>query len=371
MPADGPAADTGEDAALEVDAAPAVCADGHRDPGEACFGPPITRDAGDSAEEAQLADVDGDGDLDLVFTTGLGLAYLPYEAGAFATSPVAGPAVTGSKFRAFNAGGDSRLELITGDVGGVSTWQTSGTSTAYTSTFAATLATVKPTAFELAKVTGAALPDVVSSYGDDIFIGTYNTSMVLTNATNRNVYKTSAIATGALDGDAFADVAVAAVGGIVVFRGGAAGLSAVIDTPHDTLVNGLAIADLDGDGTSDLVFTDSGTSGSIGWMRGLGNMTYAAAETKSVANLGFDIAITDVDGDGRADVVGARVRGTLAVLVFHGQANGTLGDPVELPYPFATLTSLYANADYTGDGVADIVTSVRTTGEIAIYPSQP
>jgi hypothetical protein len=372
MPVDGSTADTppGDDAS-DIDARPVACDDGHRDPGETCYGAPISFDGGDSAYETQLADIDGDGDLDLVFATGTQLSVLSQQGGTFATTPSNGPAAVGNRFRALNVGGDSRLELISGDTSGISTWQTSGTSSAYTSTFANTEATVSPVGIELAKVTGGALPEVVSVYGDKIFVGTYNTSLVLTNASNRSVTKIAAFAVGALDADNFADVAIAAVEGIVVFRGTATGLDTVIDTPHDILANGIAIGDIDADGTSDIIFAKGGTSGSINWMRGLGNTTFAAAQTKPMPNMGSDIAVADIDGDGRADVIGGRVRGTLAVLVFHGQADGTLADPVELPYPYATMSSLYANADYNGDGVVDIVTSVSTTGEIAVYPSTP
>lgn len=372
MPVDGPTADTppGEDAAAEVDAPPAACGDGHRDPGEACYAAPISLDGGDSAYDAQLADIDGDGDLDVVFATGTQLSFFAQQSGTFATTPSSGPATTGARFRATNLGGDARLELVSGETGAISTWQTSGTSSAYSSTSAATGASLKPIGVELAKITNGAVPEVVSVYGDKIFLGTYNTSMVLTNASNRSVTQIAAFATGALDTDTFGDVAVAAVEGIVVFRGTGAGLDTSIDTPHDVLAGGIGIADIDADGVSDIVFSKSGTAGSIGWMRGLGNTTFATPQIKSVPNFGSDIVVADIDGDGRSDVIGGRPRGTLAILVFHGKADGTLGDPLELPYPFSTISTISA-ADYNGDGVADIVVSVASTGEIAVYPSTP
>ncbi|MFN0246230.1 MAG: FG-GAP repeat domain-containing protein [Kofleriaceae bacterium] len=372
MPGDGSTtSDAGDDAAPETDAPPAACGDGVRNPGEACFGTPFSLDGGDSAREAQFADVDGDGDLDLLFATGTQLSYFPQQSGTFATTPSDGPPITGSRFRAANIGGDARLELIGAGTGSISTWQTSGTSTAYTSTVATTEVSISPAGVELAKITNSATPEVVSAYGDKIFLGTYNTNMVLTNVSDRGVVKISALATGALDSDAFDDVAIAAVGGIVVFRGTSTGLDTVITTPQLTSASGIAIGDLDADGVADLIFAKSGTSGSLNWMRGLGNMTFAAVQTKAIANLAGDIVVTDIDGDGRVDVIGGRSRGTLAVLVFHGKSDGTFTDPVELPYPFATMSSISANADYNGDGVADIVTTVSSTGEIAVYPSWP
>jgi adhesin/invasin len=372
MPVDGSTTDTpGDDAAPDVDAPPAACGDGNRDPGEACFGTPISLDGGDAAFDAQLADIDGDGDLDVVFSSDTQVSFFAQQGGTFATTISNGPASTAATLRIANLGGDARLEVITGDVGGISTWQTSGTSTAYATTFAATEAGVKTAGVELASVTGAAIPDVVSVYGDKIFVGTYNTSLVLTNTSNRSVVKISSLATGALDGDNLADVAIAGVNGIVAFRGTAAGLDIVADTPHDELASAVAIGDVDADGVGDIVFTRSGTSGYIGWMRGLSNMTFAPAVTKAVPDIGNDLVIADIDGDGHPDAVSGRVRGTLAVLVFHGKADGTLADPVELAYPFTILSSISAKADYTGDGVVDIVTTSANTGEIAVYPSTP
>ena len=133
----------------------------------------------------------------------------------------------------------------------------------------------------------------------------------------------------------------------------------------------VGIGDMDGDGVADIMFTDSGSAGTLGWMRGLGGVTFAAAQTKSVANLGSDLAIVDVDGDDLADVVTARVRGVPAVLVFHGRADGTFGDPIELPLSLSSVSTLHANADYNGDGVADIVVSQSTSGSIVVYPSTP
>ncbi len=370
MPVDGSTTDMSEDSEGPIDAAPAACNNGQREAGETCYGTPISFDGGDFAYDAQLVDIDGDGDLDLVFADQTQLLYFVQQSGTFATSPSMGPLITSARFRAANIGGDARLELISGDSGGISTWQTSGTSSAYSSTSAPTEGVFKPAGIEIAKITNGATPEVVSVYNDKIYIGTYNASMVLTNASNRSVTKISGFAVGALDADSFADVAVIAAAGVVVFRGTATGLDPLIDTSYDTVANDIAIGDIDGDGVADLVVADAGTSGSISWMRGLGDATFAAAQTKAITNLGSSIAVADIDGDGNADVIAGRTRASLAVLVLHGNADGTLSDPVELPYPYARLDQISV-ADYNGDGVVDIVASMPTTGEIALYPSTP
>lgn len=370
MPVDGSVeGDAGGDA-IPVDVRPVACGDGHRDPGEACYGAPLSF-ANDVAFEPQLADIDGDGDLDLMFADGTNVRYFAQQSGQFEATRKTALATSAAFVRAFNIGGDARLEMIAAEIGGIATFQTSGTSSVYTSAIAATEAGVKAGVLELGTITGGSTPNVISSYADKIFIGSYNTSMQLTNVTEHSVVKTSALAVGALDADAFEDIVVASVNGIVVFRGKAAGLEPVTDTSHDALANGVGIGDMDGDGVADIIFTDAGTAGTLGWMRGLGGATFAAAQTKTVADLGGDLAITDVDGDGLADVVTARVRAAPAVLVFHGRSDGTFGDAIELPLSLSIVSTLHARSDYNGDGVADIVVAQTNPGSIVVYPSTP
>ncbi|MGE0400972.1 MAG: FG-GAP repeat domain-containing protein [Kofleriaceae bacterium] len=369
-PADG-AADGGGDATAQIDAPPAACGDGRRDPGEACYGVPALFDGGDVTYDAQLADIDGDGDLDLLFLIGDEYKYVAQQGGQFAAANQNGPTTFATRMRAVQLAGDARLELV--DAGEtITTWRTSGTSTSYTSTTSA-MQTGVLRAFDVASVTGAAIPNVIALYNDSIVVGTYNpTTLALSTVAERSMPQARALAVGDINGDVYMDVVGAGANGIVLYRGKSGGLEQVTDTGQDVPVDGVAIGDIDGDDVPDIAFVVKGSSGQLGVMRGLGGAAFAAPVTMSAASLGPTIQVADVDGDGRDDVIATRVKtASNAILVAHGKPDGTLADPIAIPIAVTDIDYLHAEADYNGDGAPDIVATELNTETIAVFASTP
>ena len=105
-------------------------------------------------------------------------------------------------------------------------------------------------------------------------------------------------AVGKLDSDNFADIAVGRLNGIIVFRGGSAGLSPVITTPMVERTGALAIGDVNGDGVADLAYTQvdpASDSSLVGLMPGAGAAAFLAPITVPAMGVSQALQLADVD----------------------------------------------------------------------------
>lgn len=175
-------------------------------------------------------------------------------------------------------------------------------------------------------------------------------------------YATMRIATGDFDGDGDVDVAVAGDLGIDVYRqdGGVLGPPTLVTTPERT--NDIVSADLDDDGLSDLVVTDSAPR----TLAYLGRPTGFADPVVVSSTVGGLVDAADLNGDGRTDVVGSD---THDVLVYAQAADGSFAEETRI----ADVPDLHSLAvgDLTGDGRADIATTKSSNSPYAgtsVYP---
>ena len=121
-------------------------------------------------------------------------------------------------------------------------------------------------------------------------------------------------------------------------------------------------ADLDGDGSPDLISTLSDAN-AVSVLRNRGNGTFLPAVTYSVGDLPLSVACADLDGDGSPDLAVANAQSnTVSILLNRG--DGTLRPAVDLAvgeYPLSVVC-----ADLDGDGRPDLAVADRVSGTVSV-----
>jgi Big-like domain-containing protein/VCBS repeat protein/fibronectin type III domain protein len=168
--------------------------------------------------------------------------------------------------------------------------------------------------------------------------------------------------TADMDRDGYPDVLLGTSSGVQVFHGSAQGLRAGTVYPTAAEVTGLAVADLDNDGITDVVAAqrDDSGAGSVAVLHGSGGGALGAQHVVSTAQQGQLVAAGDVTGDGRPDLVVVSYT-RLQVYVDGSTTGGTPGDLsvwADQSLPAGTYTTEDVDvADVTGDHVGDVLVS--------------
>jgi hypothetical protein len=127
------------------------------------------------------------------------------------------------------------------------------------------------------------------------------------------------------------------------------------------------VADLNGDGKRDIV-TANQNDGSISVLLGNGDGSFQPRQTISLHFPPNALAVADVNGDGKPDLVVAYLNGTLSVLL--GNGDGTFqNSPAYLKqhtYKVGKDPDSVAVADVNGDGKPDIVVTNRVSNTVTV-----
>lgn len=346
--------------------------------GDGTFTPTIG--TGTDPAETAAADVDADGLLDLVLTNPSAdevWVLIGVGNGRFAP-PVAYPA--GSEpvtVRIVEVTGDAFSDLLVGSgdplAPGLHVLPGNGDGTFDAAiTQAATLSDIR--FMDTADFDGDGACDVVLSrtgipgllvyYNDGS--GNFTTSDELAQDLLQN-----ALAAVDLDGDLLPDIVVgllASPGALVVHLNTGSGFAPPILNAVPWFTNGLAVADLNDDTLPDVVRAQSSLT-SIDVHFGNGDGTFDTPVTYPATFDPRDVGIGDVDGDGVLDIVVANAGGgnnsTVGVLL--GIGDGSFGS--EQTIRMASGSSKVIVADLDGDGVDDAVVSVTQSAHVAVLLS--
>jgi len=177
---------------------------------------------------------------------------------------------------------------------------------------------------------------------------------------------------GDLDGDGDNDMAVACQGDntvSVLLNNGDGTFDAQRRFATGDLARGVALADLDGDGDADMAVANNSDDVSVLLNRGDG--TFDAQQRFGAGSLPFSVALADLDGDGDADMAVAnlgRFVGSGDVSVLLNRGDGTFDaqqrfDAGDRPFSVAL-------ADLDGDGDADLAVTNEGSDDISVLLNQ-
>ena len=347
----------------------------------ATFGPAATFSTGANSQPTDIAvaDVNGDGKPDLVtanfFNTTVGVL-LGTGTGTFgaAASFALGPNNNPRYLAVADVNGDGKPDALTANAYTNTAGVLLGTGTG-TFGAATTFATggSQPGGIAVADVNGDSKPDLLlSNYASNtvgVLLGTGTGSFGA--ATTYSTGAGSApqgIAVADVNGDGRPDLLTANSGtdavGILLGTGtGAFGTPTTYSTGVNTRPRTIAVADVSGDGTLDLLLANSTNTAVV--LLGNGNGTFRANTTYFLGPNNqpqpVDIAAADVNGDGLPDLLTANTGSTLTV--FLGTGAGAFGAATSISSPGGGPFAL-AVADVNGDGQPDLLTAY-TNGNAA------
>jgi T5SS/PEP-CTERM-associated repeat protein/uncharacterized repeat protein (TIGR03803 family) len=165
-----------------------------------------------------------------------------------------------------------------------------------------------------------------------------------------------------VNADGNVDLVVACEFGVVVLLGdGSGGFGAANVVARGSNFNSVATGDVNGDGKTDIVFTDfDGYNGSVSVLLGDGGggfggpMRYAAGTAIST----WSVTIADMNGDGKADIIAGSYPNGVTVLL--GDGHGGFG--AATPYGGELSGAFVTTADMNRDGKPDIILADRAHG---------
>jgi hypothetical protein len=345
-----------------------VCGDGIRSPGEVCYKPAVSL-AADTPRNPQFADVDGDGDLDLVYLAydpnGNDVIFTRINADGVFASAIAGASTVGAHALARDYDFDGYADVAVAGIdpnGTAAITMFKGDGTAHHTAGGSSTLSFDPAGVAMGEFKGTG--ELLAVFDTrTIILFSVAGDMTIAVDDRAPMPQLASGAVGELDGDGYADLIAATNDGVLVVRGGETGLSPIISTPMTTLPQAIAVGDINGDGLGDVAYAASDSS-VLAMMPGVGSGAFLAPVTTQLAGPLFGLALADVDGDGYLDMIAG---GGALEVVLSGEAG--LAAPVTIPS--TVFASSIQVGDFNGDEAPDLLVSSSTDGKIEVYESNP
>ena len=327
--------------------------------GTANFGSPATVPT--SGQAVALADLDGDGDLDMVVTN----MFTPYISrfendgrGVFlqaATLPFTSPLVD---VVPADVNGDGAIDLVVATVNGAEVSLNNGqgifaTKTSYNLRF------ILPSALAMADVDADGDLDMLvgSSQTGAVYVRRNVGNGVFAAATTVNLATDiKTLVAADVDNDGDMDLVVAGYNVTFALNDGSGTFQRSTPLTVGGDATGIALGDVDGDGDLDLLVSYTNRN-EVSIRLNQGNGTYDSGTQLPLSGTCQSMALADVDGDGDLDLLAAIMTGNSVSVRLNNGAGSFNSSPTALPNPtVGGGPRRIVSADLDGDGDMDIAT---------------
>ena len=332
------------------------------------LGPEFTTDAPFEVSALQLADLDGDGQLDVSYLTLRDRWWIALGNGdgSFAPPVLRSLNPTAADPVVADLDADGRLDVLAGhrDTPFVAFYRgLGGTELADVDLLPTQIFPFATAAVDL-NLDGApdlVLPDVasttVSTYlGDGE--GGFSAGADFVGGEEMHSLEVADV-----DGDGIDDLALAYRLGVVVLPGdGLGGFQAPVVHTFAFDASSVAAGDLNGDGIVDMAATLD-TADQVALLRGLGGGAFAAPSTFPTGAAPSAIRIRDLDQDGHQDIL-VSAAGSASLVVHWGLGGGDFSAPMSIA--IGAAPDSIETGDLDGDGLPDLIAAVPSASQIAV-----
>jgi uncharacterized protein YjdB len=183
---------------------------------------------------------------------------------------------------------------------------------------------------------------------------------------------------GDVDGDGKSDIIVtnSASNTVSVFRNtstsgslSTGSFAAKVDFSTGTSPYFVKIADIDGDGKMDLIVTNR-TANSISVLRNMstsGSISFAAKVDFTTGTNPYGLAIADLDGDGKLDVATGNFGSASVSVLRNTSISGSVSFATKVDFTAGVNSHFLTSGDIDGDGKSDIAVSNFSAATVSVF----
>ncbi|MBT3044278.1 MAG: VCBS repeat-containing protein, partial [Candidatus Thiodiazotropha sp. (ex Codakia orbicularis)] len=337
------------------------------------FGEQIIDAAADGSNTVHSADLDGDGDIDVLSTSSADNTVAWHEndgSGNFTKHVITNTAIFANDVTTADVDGDGDLDVLSSSSNDntIAWYENDGSQNFTQHTISNTFD--QSDSVTTADIDGDGDLDVVSGSagtGDTLVWFENDGSQNFTRHAIANTTSTNrSVTTADVDGDGDFDILSASFGedtiGWYENDGNGNFTEQTVTTSADG-ARAVDAADVDGDGDLD-VLSASGNDDKIAWYENDGSQNFTAHTITTSANGARSVTAGDMDGDGDLDVLSAS--STDATIAWY-ENDGSENFSEHIISNTAGFATSVAVADVTSDGDLDVLSAANSADEIAWY----